>query len=1030
MANESIGKVSLDLELNMDLAGQIDSVSGLLKKRLQNSLKGMFDNLFKSAKVPADKTADLYKRAMEKAASGTGKTTQNIMKRSSDMIRQTFDTAVVASKRSINVIGTNFRQMLQSVLSMAKSKMKTITPNEINLGSKMPKANVGAATVPRGPPTENPEILQSQMTTIERTMDNVEAKIRLHKQRLKELRESYANTFNTSTKNTIEDKMLREEGTILRLADKMETLNLKYGKMEERLRATAAAENQTGKATASLAGKMDLLKEKMVSTHRTGGKMPNLLSRISASLKKVSDRSKTSSVNVNSFGRGIKGTLGQMLKWMIVLPAIASAIKAMAQSLWQSLQTNDQFTNSLNQIRTNLLVAFTPIYQAILPALNSLMSMLSQVTAYMASFISQLFGKTYAASFQATQGLVAAKEAMGAYGTSASGAAKAAKDAQKQLMGFDQINKLQSPSTSDKSDAPTLVKPPDMSALDSATIPWVQKFKDIMSQVFQPFKDAWDMEGMGTIASMRGALSGIWDLVKSIGRSFLEVWTNGTGTQTLTLMLQILQGIFGLVGNIATGLEDAWNKNGTGTAIVQSLFNIFNSILTTIRNIVSDTADWAATLDFTPLLTSIQTLLQALEPFTQTIGEGLEWLWNNVLLPIAGWAITDAVPAFLNLLAGAIDAINVVIEVLEPLGVWLFDNFLEPLGEWAGDIFISAMETVTDLLHKFSDWCLNHQSTVQTLTILIGSLALGFGIVSVATTAWNIVCGIATTATTLLGAAFTFLTSPIGMITIIIAGVIAIGVLLYKNWDTIAAKAKEVWDFIKQKFEAFDKFLTLVFSVDWSKCFGSFGEVMNGFFATVKGIWDGIKKIFGGIVDFVKGVFSGNWKQAWEGVKQIFSGVMDTLGSIMKGPLNAVISLINAAIGGLNKISVDVPDWIPGLGGKTFGFNIPKIPYLAQGGIIDSPTLAMMGEQGKSEAVVPLERNLGWRDAIANKVVEKLGGTGGGSITADELRSIINAAVERIVSALEALAFYVDSEELATAIAKGAAKHDRRFNVF
>ena len=142
----------------------------------------------------------------------------------------------------------------------------------------------------------------------------------------------------------------------------------------------------------------------------------------------------------------------------------------------------------------------------------------------------------------------------------------------------------------------------------------------------------------------------------------------------------------------------------------------------------------------------------------------------------------------------------------------------------------------------------------------------------------------------------------------------------------------------------------------------------------------------------------------------------------MKGPLNAVISLINAAIGGLNKISVDVPDWIPGLGGKTFGFNIPKIPYLAQGGIIDSPTLAMMGEQGKSEAVVPLERNLGWRDAIANKVVEKLGGTGGGSITADELRSIINAAVERIVSALEALAFYVDSEELATAIAKGAAK--------
>ena len=91
-------------------------------------------------------------------------------------------------------------------------------------------------------------------------------------------------------------------------------------------------------------------------------------------------------------------------------------IYAMSSSLFASLNTNAQFVNSLNQIKTNLMVAFMPIYQAILPAINALMSALATVTQYIASFISALFGKTYKQSFQATQGLINAKDAMGAYG--------------------------------------------------------------------------------------------------------------------------------------------------------------------------------------------------------------------------------------------------------------------------------------------------------------------------------------------------------------------------------------------------------------------------------------------------------------------------------------------------------------------------------------------------------------------------------------------------------------------------------------
>jgi len=106
-------------------------------------------------------------------------------------------------------------------------------------------------------------------------------------------------------------------------------------------------------------------------------------------------------------------------------------------------------------------------------------------------------------------------------------------------------------------------------------------------------------------------------------------------------------------------------------------------------------------------------------------------------------------------------------------------------------------------------------------------------------------------------------------------------------------------------------------------------------------------------LNFITGVFTGNWQKAWEGVKKIFKGVFDSLWGIVKVPLNLIIDGINAVIGALNSIRIKIPDWVPGLGGKSFGIHIPKIPKLAEGGIVNRPTLAMIGEAGP-EAVIPL----------------------------------------------------------------------------
>ena len=155
------------------------------------------------------------------------------------------------------------------------------------------------------------------------------------------------------------------------------------------------------------------------------------------------------------------------------------------------------------------------------------------------------------------------------------------------------------------------------------------------------------------------------------------------------------------------------------------------------------------------------------------------------------------------------------------------------------------------------------------------------------------------------------------------------------------------------------------------------------------GIWGNIKSIFSGVGDYFGSVFSGAWdliKSAWSGVKNFFSGIWDGIKSIFSGvanwfgdvfdgvvsaikaPINWAIDALNFLISGLNNLSFDIPDWVPGIGGSHFGFNIPEIPYLAKGGIVDEPTVATIGEDGK-EAVVPLENNLEWITNLAKKLI-------------------------------------------------------------
>ena len=130
-------------------------------------------------------------------------------------------------------------------------------------------------------------------------------------------------------------------------------------------------------------------------------------------------------------------------------------------------------------------------------------------------------------------------------------------------------------------------------------------------------------------------------------------------------------------------------------------------------------------------------------------------------------------------------------------------------------------------------------------------------------------------------------------------------------------------------------------------------SVLGAAIQAIQPIIQSLTSVFQGLIDFITGVFSGNWSQAWNGIVQVFGGLWDGLVAIVKAPINAVIGLINKAIGALNSVSVTIPDWVPVVGGNTFGINIPTIPMLAAGGFTDGVSIA--GEAGM-EAVISFDK--------------------------------------------------------------------------
>lgn len=213
-----------------------------------------------------------------------------------------------------------------------------------------------------------------------------------------------------------------------------------------------------------------------------------------------------------------------------------------------------------------------------------------------------------------------------------------------------------------------------------------------------------------------------------------------------------------------------------------------------------------------------------------------------------------------------------------------------------------------------------------------------------------------------------------GWIVALVALGVAIVTYVIQNWD----KVKEIlgvvgqWiydniitpviNFFKAMFDTILSVIKLWFSYI-SEIFTTIVDIIANPFIVAKdtiiSVFNNIKSAISNIINGIKKLFSGDLKGALNDFKSAFKNVFNSLWTIAKAPINLIIGGINALIKGANKISFDVPDWVPGLGGKKFGFNIPQIPKLAVGGIVNMPGRgvpvggAIAGEAGR-EGVIPL----------------------------------------------------------------------------
>ena len=449
-------------------------------------------------------------------------------------------------------------------------------------------------------------------------------------------------------------------------------------------------------------------------------------------------------------------------------------------------------------------------------------------------------------------------------------------------------------------------------------------------------------------SSLQGAFAPITEAVLPLLDTFAQTISGLAQT-----VAPLLSNVLGSVSKVVAGMLGGVDLSGLLTPLTAGL----DGILALFSKLGQATGTWMQGLDLSGLAGSFAGLAAAIGPVVQLAMGGLAWAWQNVLLPLSGWAIQSVAPAFFDLLSAAMQALNPIVEAFQPFAQYLWESFLQPLAEWTGGVVVSVIEGIVNGLTLFSAWISENMELVQLIVTLVGSFAAAWVLVNTALAVWNVISLVATAGATALGAAVAFLTSPVTLIIAGIAALIAVVALLITHWDQVKQAGGAALQFLQEIWAAACEWFNAIVVQPLAALFSTFWQIVQNLaqLALSK-----LQAIWGTLCGWMQRLVIEPLTSAWTGFKDIMLNLWDGIAGGVRGAVNSIIGFVNDMIRGavdgvntvirmLNSISFEVPSLVPEIGGMTFGFDIPtvsapQIPMLARGGVIRQPVLAMMGE--------------------------------------------------------------------------------------
>lgn len=780
-------------------------------------------------------------------------------------------------------------------------------------------------------------------------------------EKLKTSGEAFTNSVDTDAYKKLQQDLGNANADMTVLTKKMEELAAK----------TAA----TKKAPDGLLSKLKLMKTLVggVAFAVASGTKKGIsgLKRIKNSISGVISKLKnlrSGTAKTNSGFSNLLRTMRQMVLSMVVFQAMSKGVEFLKSGLQNLAMYSKEYNkhmsalvSSTGMLKNSLAVAFAPIISAAIPYLVKLIDWVSAAANAVSRFFAILGGKsTYTKAIKQNKNYAASLDKVG----------NSAEEAKGSLAAFDDLDVLQ------KNDTPSggggSTGGADGSGFKEEAVgeisDWAKSFKDAI--------DAGDWYSVGALVAQK-----LNEALAAIDWGFVQDKAAGFAT-ALALALN------GFVDGLDWNLLGSSIGNGINTALIFAF-----TFLTTFdflkfgQSIATGLNSAISTTDFSLIGGTLAAVLMAVintgfgfvttfdwSGFGSAIATGISTFFSSVNWETCGLTVS-------GLILGILDTINTAIAETDWQSIGNdVATFLGSI-DWSG-IFGALGEGVLDVLSGINDFLVGVIGN-ETAVGIIEGLAVAFGILAASIAIYNGVMAVYNAVTGIAAVLTGGLTAPILLVIIAIVAFIAILVVLVTHWEEIKEKATEIFGAIKEFISnAIEKIKdTISASIKTTKAVvdAALTAIKTGITTSLNAIKTGISTA----LNTIKTIWNNIWTSLKTTVTNIFNGIWKTIKGVInsilggiEGMANGVIKGINKVIGAMNGLKFDVPDWVPVMGGKTFGFDIKelsevKIPRLANGGITTGSTLANIGEAGR-EAVLPLENNTGWMDDLANKLASKL----------------------------------------------------------